>query len=440
MTSNSEHRSSPHRNSRSPFDEDTTMKDEDRSRSGSPQGRRFDGREAQDDERRGRSGSSKRKRSRSSSSQQFSKRGRSSSRGHRRGGSHLGQRGVDIVNIADEDASFILGAGGRTKRKLSRVCGAELNIKEHEGRTILEIRGTDEARDRAKLYVDFVMQQRVGPVRLKPDQQTRDDLTCIKVPHECVGYVTGRKGQGLRSIEEEWGTLMFFTDLRSESTGEFENLAIFAPDERKRRGAELKVMSAVEQKMPGHYTKDTTEFIDESDAFGTDRVPIKEEDYSYALGKEGATRKKLARASGAILEYVGRIAFVSGNKCERERAREYLQWLCAQRTNYVHVVDEGRGDCMVVQVPTNCVAYVTGSKGSSLRRIEDISGTFIFLDGTSRGRDNEKLLIFGHDSNGRRHAKELVLERIDEKLSGRSNRNYYRGRSRSRSPLRRTTQ
>lgn len=125
---------------------------------------------------------------------------------------------------------------------------------------------------------------------------------------------------------------------------------------------------------------------------------------------------------------------LSGTKAERERAREYLQWLCAQRTAYVHVVDEGRNDCMVVQVPTDCVAYVTGSKGSSLRRIEEISGTFIFLDGTSRGRDNERLLIFGHDANGRRNARELVLERIDEKLSGRSNRNYYRGRSRSRSP------
>lgn len=128
------------------------------------------------------------------------------------------------------------------------------------------------------------------------------------------------------------------------------------------------------------------------------------------------------------------MSICSGTKPERERACEYLKWLCAQRTAYVNVVDEGRNDCLVVQVPTNCVAYVTGSKGSSLRRIEEISGTFIFLDGTSRGRDEERLLIFGHDANGRKHGKELVLERIDEKLSGRSNRNYHRGRSRSRSP------
>lgn len=102
------------------------------------------------------------------------RRERSASRGRH-------QRGCDVIKIADEDASFILGAGGRTKRKLSRVCGAALNIKEQDGHTILEIRGNEEARERAKLYVDFVMQQRVGPVRLKFPPESRTDLTCIEV-------------------------------------------------------------------------------------------------------------------------------------------------------------------------------------------------------------------------------------------------------------------
>jgi hypothetical protein len=32
----------------------------------------------------------------------------------------------------------------------------------------------------------------------------------MEVPSDCVGYVTGRQGQALRSIEEECGSLMFF--------------------------------------------------------------------------------------------------------------------------------------------------------------------------------------------------------------------------------------
>ncbi|OEH79029.1 kh domain-containing protein [Cyclospora cayetanensis] len=314
------------------------------------------------------------------------------------------ERVTHVMEIEDDDASFILGAGGRTKRKLSHVCGAELNIEERNGRTVLEMRGTKDTIERAKLYVGFVMQQRVGPVQLPPDAETRDDLTIIEVPHECVGYVTGRKGAGLRSVEEEWNTLMFFTDLR-----------------RARRGSELKVMSAVEQKMPGYFTDNITEGSSNNDGFDTDYVTISEKDYSYALGQRGSTRKKLARASGAILEYVGRIAFVAGTLPERMRAKQYLQWLCMQRTSFVHVDTVGRDDCEVVNLPLDAVAYVTGSKGSNLRRVEEETGTFIFLDG-ARGGGEERLLIFCYDVDARRRARVRIEERIDEKLSGRARR------------------
>ena len=61
-------------------------------------------------------------------------------------------------------------------------------------------------------------------------------------------------------------------------------------------------------------------------------MPVEDDDYSYALGKGGATRKKLARASGAILEYIGKFAFIAGDRKERERGRQYLKWLCSQRS------------------------------------------------------------------------------------------------------------
>ncbi|CDJ59348.1 KH domain-containing protein, putative, partial [Eimeria maxima] len=333
---------------------------------------------------------------------------RSRSRSGGRGGRYNGrayygdERVTHVMEIQDDDASFILGAGGRTKRKLSHVCGAELNIEERNGRTVLEMRGTEETIKRAKLYVGFVMQQRVGPVQLPPDAESRDDLTIIDVPHECVGYVTGRKGAGLRSVEEEWNTLMFFTDLR-----------------RARRGSELKVMSAVEQKMPGYFTDNIQEGSSTNEGFDTDYVAIAEKDYSYALGQRGSTRKKLARASGAILEYVGRIAFVAGTLQERMRAKQYLQWLCMQRTSFVHVDTAGRDDCEVVHLPLDAVAYVTGSKGSNLRRVEEETGTFIFLDG-ARGGGEERLLIFCYDPEARRRARIRIEDRIDEKLSGRA--------------------
>ena len=141
------------------------------------------------------------------------------------------------------------------KQKIAKVAGAQLEVNEHTNK--IEIRGNDRSCDRAKEYVELVLAQRIGPVRI--DMQTpRPDMTVVDVPRDCVGYVTGRGGQVLRSLEAEWGTLMFFAkDKNSEgSSNDIEKLAIFG-SRRSRRGAELKVMSAVEHKSPGFFLDGT---------------------------------------------------------------------------------------------------------------------------------------------------------------------------------------
>ena len=39
----------------------------------------------------------------------------------------------------------------------------------------------------------------------------------VDVPEDCVGFVMGRGGNTLRSMEEEWGSLMFFAQVREEA-------------------------------------------------------------------------------------------------------------------------------------------------------------------------------------------------------------------------------
>ncbi len=127
--------------------------------------------------------------------------------------------------------------------------------------------GDDEARAKARDYVQYVTQQRIGPVHIDLTKQIRQDLTvCIPfaflslthsyslshfvflhispassppqislflsaslhvfpfpsfayplkvvdVPEDCVGFVMGRGGNTLRSMEEEWGSLMFFAQV-----------------------------------------------------------------------------------------------------------------------------------------------------------------------------------------------------------------------------------
>merc|ERR1719198_1179581 len=141
---------------------------------------------------------------------------------------------------------------------------------------------------------------------------------------------------------------MFFCEIgaKGSRSKDFEKLAIFG-SVRARRGAELKVLSAVETKKPGYFEKIRDEVVDrdrgkdDSGTWGTDTMTFQDDELSYALGKQGGTRKKLERSSGAIVQYVGHIACFSGTRSERKRASEYMKWLFEQLEGPVYV-DDGR--------------------------------------------------------------------------------------------------
>lgn len=222
------------------------------------------------------------------------------------------------------------------------------------------------------------------------------------------------------------------------SRGGSEQLAIFG-DRRARRGAELKIMSAVETKSPGVFTRGVREKFSSEKGFATDRFVLKDDELSYALGKEGATRKKLELASGSILQYVGHVAFVAGDLKERKRCKQFIDWLLSQRRGSVTVSDiQDRDDCTEMMIPENCKGWVTGNRGSELRRVEQATGTFMFMALDKHGE--ERLLIFSNNpgsktgDGGRAHAEWMVNEMVQEKLRGDSRG---RGRSDSRSRSRR---
>lgn len=288
----------------------------------------------------------------------------------------------------------------------------------------------------------WLFEQLEGPVYVEK-WEDRDDITVLDIPSDCVGYVTGSRRAALGGMEEEWGTLMFFMTKPGSKgkggRGNGEQLAIFG-DKRSRRGAELKVMSSVEEKAPGYFTKGVREKISEDKGFSTDRIIFKDDELSYALGKQGTTRKKLALASGCILQYVGHVAFMAGTLKERRRCKEFIEWLLQQRRGQVTVGDVSkRDDCTEVHVPENCKGWVTGNRGSELRRVEQETRTYMFMALDKRG--DERLLIFSVDpgtktgDGGRMHAERLINEMVQDKLRGDGDRG--RSESRGRSPPRR---
>jgi len=228
-------------------------------------------------------------------------------------------------------------------------------------------------------------------------------------------------------MEEEWCTLMFFAEYQgrsdTEKRGSTEKLAIFG-ERRGQRGAELKVMSAVEQKMPGYYTKglETTTVDTE---WGTDLLVLRSDELSYALGRQGMTRRKLAKSSGCIVEYVGHVVHMAGTRSQRLRAREYLKWLFMQLEGPVNFDYKARTDCTIVEVPSACVGYVMGARRETLGKIEEEWGTLMFFLNSHKkdrreDRDKkafEQLAIFGN-KRSRRGAELKIMSAVEAKEPG----------------------
>eukprot|EP00933_Yihiella_yeosuensis_P036887 TRINITY_DN30706_c0_g1_i1.p1 TRINITY_DN30706_c0_g1~~TRINITY_DN30706_c0_g1_i1.p1 ORF type:complete len:619 (+),score=102.79 TRINITY_DN30706_c0_g1_i1:136-1992(+) len=342
--------------------------------------------------------------------------------------------GVDTMKISDSDAAFILGKGGKTKEKIANVSQAEIELFERD--LVLEIRGSQLQRRRAKKYCEGVMAQRIGPVSVD-DSYDDGDLTMLNVPQSAVGFVTGRGGNFLRSIEEQWTTIMFFCEVEKGRgrEKEFEKLAIFG-SLRARRGAELLVLSAVESKVSGYYDKVRDDVLDrdrgkdETGTWDTDTMEFKDEELSYALGKQGGTRKKLERASGCVIQYVRKTALLSGDSATRKRGKEYINFLFKQLDGPVWVDDwEKRDDITVVDIPVECIGYVTGSRRAALGSMEEEWGTLMFFmtkPGANNGKDRgsgrgkgygEQLAILG-DDRARQGAALKVMSTVEEKVKG----------------------
>merc|ERR1719162_464849 len=354
-----------------------------------------------------------------------------------KGRDDTGTWGTDTMTFQDDELSYALGKQGGTRKKLERSSRA---IVQYVGHTAF-FSGPRQERKAARSYMRCLFEQLEGPVYVD-GWEDRDDCTVVEVPQDCIGYITGARRAALGSIEEQFGVLMFFMTKPGQGKGKGfgEQLAIFG-DRRSRRGAELKIMSSVETKSPGCFTRGVRDKTSSEKGFDTDRMIFKDDELSYALGKEGATRKKLEGAAGAILQYVGHVAFIAGNMKERKRAREFVNWLLQQRRGSVTIRDvAGREDATEMHVPDNCKGWVTGNRGSELRHMEQETGTFMFMALDARG--DERLIIFCHDSGskssprGRMAAERLVNEMIQEKLrddgGGRGG-----GRDDSRSPSRR---
>jgi len=110
---------------------------------------------------------------------------------------------------------------------------------------------------------------------------------------------------------------------------------------------------------------------------------------------------------------------MAGNRDERRRCWDYLNWLLKQRKGALNVDPKGRDDVLELPVPSGKAGRLSGKGGNVLRSIEKETSTFCFLtdhraaaDGESR---DELMLIFGKDKRGRYMAMDLMEDAMEGK-------------------------
>jgi hypothetical protein len=151
---------------------------------------------------------------------------------------------------------------------------------------------------------------------------------------------------------------------------------------------------------------------------------------AYLLGRNGATKQRLAKFSGCRLEIdpsrddnTGKIEII-GTSPERKLARLCIDITLQQRNNgKIEISEEelmANGNVSTFDVDKSAVGFVLGAKGQTLRQFETQHRTFMFFDNDCLpGTTKKRLYILGTDEN-RKGALAECENAVEYKMSGKS--------------------
>lgn len=320
--------------------------------------------------------------------------------------------GTTTMEVKEAVMPYALGKNSGTRRKIMLASGC---ILQYIGNFAV-MSGTREEQLRAKDYLTWLLQTLDGPVQVDR-LESRSDVTVVDVPGSIVGFIKGTRRESLSRHEEDWGVLMLFIGEHgqhgSPQTDGIVTLLIFGT-ERARKGAEIDILCAMEFKQKGFCTQNLKDKSSNLEGFDIEYKRMTEIEVSYALGVKGETRKRLAVASGAIIQFVGTVCCIAGTGQERGRCRDYLGWLLGRLRGESTIDCRGRSDVTEIFVHgqglnNKAMGIVTGKKGHTLQGVSKQTGTWCIVAKDHQGA--ERLCIFGHHvgswlgETGRRRAE-----------------------------------
>jgi len=155
-----------------------------------------------------------------------------------------GDWGVEYVKLERDMLGYALGKRGDTRHKLSIASACAI---QYVG-LWAAFGGKEKDRERGQCYLRWLIDQR--NMDFKVDISDRDDVSCLWVPEPSVGYVTGKKANTLRNLENKTGTFCFFDKTGYTAEGKSgrsnEKMLIFAASAEHRKAAVEEVHTIVD--------------------------------------------------------------------------------------------------------------------------------------------------------------------------------------------------
>lgn len=149
-----------------------------------------------------------------------------------------------------------------------------------------------------------------------------------------------------------------------------------------------------------------------------EEIDLEDKEVAYVLGRSGTTKDKLARVSGAKMNIEGNgTLIIEGEEEPVERGKKYVHIILSQRHGTVELdASKHEDDLDLLDIPTDCKGFVTGTRGATLRSVERQCASLMSFCTVDDGA-REPLAIFG-TRRARLHSRLKIMSVVEGKKAG----------------------
>ena len=315
---------------------------------------------------------------------------------------------IEQIEIDPNMAGSVIGSKGVVAQRISRESGAYVQVETGGGKAVVKISGTDEARGKAKLLIDEIVNKAGG------------NAEQIEIDPNMAGFVIGSKGVVVQRISSESGANVQVDSSMGKAT-----VSLRGSSEQISHAKSLveKVIADAISNMP----------LRES-------VKVTRAQAGMLIGKGGARVKQLEQESGCTIRFPPqsesededalREMQLTGPEEAVKKARALVEELLAadaraeppQRSEPGTGRSRPRGEREEIMVPTSAVSALIGKGGSNIRKLTEDSGAQVMVQQVDRyseePRPPETRVVIQGDAESRDLAKALIDNIVSNSEAG----------------------